>query len=186
LNSKQRNHYLFQKAQIGQEITVLRFFFKKKNEKNKPEFKKKEGRNPHIITATNQHSAKKCLKFRGTSPPQRKKVPSIFEFPPAKPLPFSKSPKQRKNYRSPFFFQKKTKKTSPKKKYKKGPDAFTDAYRSVLKSPYKKKNFLLVRTIFDFFRFLDASRIADHLENAARNAYGWVYVHRENPPLLSG
>ena len=34
--------------------------------------------------------------------------------------------------------------------------------------------------------FLDLWRIADHLENAARNAYSWFYVHRENLPLLSG
>ena len=71
-------------------------------------------------------------------------------------------------------------------KKKRGPDEFTDAYRSVLKTPHKKNNFLLGFTIFDFIRFLDASRIADHLENAARNAYGWFYVQRENPPLLSG
>ena len=31
---------------------------------------------------------------------------------------------------------------------------------------------------------LDSSRIADHLENAARNACGWIYVHRENLALL--
>ena len=171
---------------MAQKLQFYVFFPKKKKKKNKPEFKKKEGRNPHIITATNQHSAKKCSKFRGTSPPQRKKVSSIFESQTAKPLPFSKSPKWRKNYSSPFFFQKKYEKNKPEKKYKKGPDAFTDAYRSVLKSPYKKKNFLLVRTNFIFFRFLDLWRIADHLENAARNAYPWFYVHRENLPLLSG
>jgi hypothetical protein len=95
-------------------------FFSKKNEKNKPEFKKKEGRNPHIISATNQHSAKKCLKFRGTSPAQRKKVPSIFEFQTAKPLPFSKSPKWTRNYSSKFFFQKKNEKNKPEFKKKEG------------------------------------------------------------------
>ena len=48
--------------------------------------------------------------------PRRKKVPSIFEFQTAKPLPFSKSPKWRKNYSSPFFFQKKYEKNKPEKK----------------------------------------------------------------------
>ena len=84
------------------------------------------------------------------------------------------------------FFQKKNEKNKSDLKKNRAGTAFTDAYRSVLKSPYKKKNFLLRRGIFDFFRFLDASRIADHLENAARNAYPWFYVHRENLPLLSG
>jgi hypothetical protein len=114
LNSKQRNHYLFQKAQNGPEITVLRFFFKKKTKKTSPNLKRKRAGTPY--TATNQHSAKKCLKFRGTSPPQRKKVPSIFEFQTAKPLPFSKSPKWPRNYSSPFFFQKKYEKNKPEKK----------------------------------------------------------------------
>jgi hypothetical protein len=67
LNSHQRKPRLFSKSQNGDEITVLRFFFKKKNEKNKSDFKKNRAGTP-----------------------------------------------------------------------------FTDAYRSVLKSPYKKKNFLLV------------------------------------------
>jgi hypothetical protein len=168
---------------MAQKLQFYVFFSKKKTKKTSPNLKRKRAGTPY--TATNQHSAKKCLKFRGTSPPQRKKVPSIFEFQQAKPLPFSKSPKWPRNYSSTFFFQKKKKKQAPKKK-KRGPDAFTDAYRSVLKNPYKKKTFCCVREISFFFSFLDASRNADHLDNAARNAYGWFYVHRENPPLLSG
>jgi len=127
------------------------------------------------------------LKFKEASlAQQKKKVPVFANSHQRDPPFFSKAQKGAKITVLTFFFKKNTKKTSPKKKYKKGPDAFTDAYRSVLKSPYKKKNFLLRNTNFIFFRFLDASRIADHLENAARNAYGWLYVHRENPPLLSG
>jgi hypothetical protein len=95
------------------------------------------------------------LKFKETSPAQpKKKGPSISEFPLARPPLFPKSPKQRKITFLRFPPQKIRKKTSPKKKERRGPDAFTDAYRSVLKNPHKK-TILLRRTIFDFFRFLD-------------------------------
>jgi hypothetical protein len=89
------------------------FFQKKKTEKNKPEFKKKEGRNP--LYCHQPAFGKKMLEIQGNQPSLAKKVPSIFEFQTAKPLPFSKSPKRRKNYSSTFFFpKKKYEKTSPK------------------------------------------------------------------------
>jgi hypothetical protein len=75
-------------------------------------------------------------------PAQRNFFPSIFEFPPAKPPLFFKSPKNGAEITVTRFLQKKKrKKTIPYKK-KRGPDAFIDAYRSVFKNHYIKKKFV--------------------------------------------
>jgi hypothetical protein len=48
---------------------------------------------------------RKILEIRGNPAlPSEKKIPTIFEFPPAKVPQISKSPKRRRNYSSRFFF----------------------------------------------------------------------------------
>jgi hypothetical protein len=50
----------------------------------------------------------KILEIRGNHAlPSEKKVPTIFEFPPAKVRQISKSPKRRRNYSAPFFSKNK-------------------------------------------------------------------------------
>jgi hypothetical protein len=92
------------------------------------------------------------LKFKEASLAQQKKKVPVFANSHQRDPPFFPKPqKSAKITVLLFFFKKNTKKTSPKKKYKKGPDAFTDAYRSVLKSPYKKKKLFVGSHNFFFF-----------------------------------
>jgi hypothetical protein len=145
----------------------LHFYVFKKKTKSKSISLKSHirGRNP--LYRLKPEFGKKNLEIQRNQPgPAKKKVP-VFSNSHQRDPPFFPKPQNSAKYTVQrfFFFFKNTKKTSPKKK--RGPDAFTDAYRSVLKNPYKKNTFCWLAQISFFFRFLDASRIADHLENAA-------------------
>jgi hypothetical protein len=99
LNSEQPKYHYFLSSK-NEAKTTLRVFFKKK--------KKQLQNRVQMQDAAPQTNIRweKCLKFEGTIPAQRKKNPSTFEFPPAEPPPFFKSPKRRRNYCAPFVFKK--------------------------------------------------------------------------------
>ena len=150
-NSHQRDPLFFPKPQKGAKITVLRFL---KKTKSKAISLKSHirGRNP--LYRLKPGYGKKVVEVQRRQPgPAKKKVPVFANSHQRNPPFFPKAQKSAKITVLRFFLKKNTKKTSPKKKYKKGPDAFTDAYRSVLKSPYKKKTFCCVAQISFFYAF---------------------------------
>ena len=130
-----------------------------------------EKRAPHRGSRRHKRTfGEKSWQLLETYPRTSGKVPGNFEIPPAKRAPFLQSPNWRENHSAQVFRRKNTQKISPNSQKKRAVTPFTSADLTGWETPTKKTNFLLCRTIFDLFRFVDSGRIGEYAQKVARNA----------------